>query len=197
MLKISLLFKKIQTLRLNNSRILTIKNAKFSGYHFYINLNIYADFQICISVPLSIDKMTKCTDVLGMQTLTQNRWATCHDVITKEMAYRSSRPEVFHKKVALRNFAKFKGKHLCQSLFVNKVAGLATLLKKRLWHRCFAVNFAELLRTPFLTEHLRWLLLGFCFDSLWWIREWLHCIILTNKNADTTWPVFLFYLKFF
>ena len=25
----------------------------------------------------------------------------------------------------------------------------ATLLKKRLWHRCFPVNFAKLLRTPF------------------------------------------------
>ena len=25
----------------------------------------------------------------------------------------------------------------------------ATLLKKRLWHRCFAVNFARPLRTPF------------------------------------------------
>ena len=31
----------------------------------------------------------------------------------------------------------------------------ATLLKKRLWHRCFPVNFAKFLRTPFLTEHLR------------------------------------------
>ena len=30
----------------------------------------------------------------------------------------------------------------------------ATLFKKRLWHRCFAVNFAEFLKTPFLTEHL-------------------------------------------
>ena len=28
-----------------------------------------------------------------------------------------------------------------------------------LWHRCFPVNFAKFLRTPFLTEHLRWLLL--------------------------------------
>ena len=35
---------------------------------------------------------------------------------------RSSRPEVFFKKVVLRNFTKFKGKHLCQSLFFNKVA---------------------------------------------------------------------------
>ena len=34
-----------------------------------------------------------------------------------------------------------------------------TLLKKRLCHRCFPVNFAKLLRTPFLKEHLRWLLL--------------------------------------
>ena len=36
----------------------------------------------------------------------------------------SSRPEVFCKKSVLRNFAKFSGKHLCQSLFFNKVAGL-------------------------------------------------------------------------
>ena len=35
----------------------------------------------------------------------------------------------------------------------------ATLLKKTLWHRCFPVNFAKFLRTPFLKEHLRWLLL--------------------------------------
>ena len=35
----------------------------------------------------------------------------------------------------------------------------ATLLKKRLWRRCFPVNFVKFLRTPFLTEHLQWLLL--------------------------------------
>ena len=49
----------------------------------------------------------------------------------------------------LGNFAKFTGKHLCQSLFFNKVAGLASLLTKRLWHRCFPVKFAKFLRTPF------------------------------------------------
>ena len=37
---------------------------------------------------------------------------------------RSRRPEVFCKKRVLRNFAKFTEKHLCQSLFFNKVAGL-------------------------------------------------------------------------
>ena len=75
--------------------------------------------------------------------------------------FRSSRPEVLCKKGVLRNFTKFTGKHLCQSLFLNKVAGLrpATLLKKRLWHRCFSVNFVRFLRTPFSIEYLWWLLL--------------------------------------
>ena len=38
--------------------------------------------------------------------------------------FRSLRPEVFCKKGVLRNFTKFTGKRLCQSLFFNKVAGL-------------------------------------------------------------------------
>ena len=37
----------------------------------------------------------------------------------------------------------------------------ATLLKKRLWHRLFPVNFAKFVGTPFLKEHLRWLFLFF------------------------------------
>ena len=65
---------------------------------------------------------------------------------------RSSHERYSVRKGVLRNFAKFTGKQLCQSLFFNKVAGLmpATLLKKRLWHSCFPVNFAKFLRTPFL-----------------------------------------------
>ena len=37
----------------------------------------------------------------------------------------------------------------------------ATLLKMRLWYSCFPVNFLKFLRIPYLTEHLRWLLLTF------------------------------------
>ena len=48
--------KKKKKLRVNNSRILTIKNAKFSEYYFYMNLNILGDFQFCISVPLTGNK---------------------------------------------------------------------------------------------------------------------------------------------
>ena len=65
---------------------------------------------------------------------------------------RSSHPRCSVRKGVLRNFVKFTRKHLCHSIFFNKVPGLrpATLLKNRLWHRCFPVNFAKFLRTPFL-----------------------------------------------
>ena len=36
--------------------------------------------------------------------------------------YRCSRPEMFCKKMFFKNFAKFTGKHLCQSPFFHKVA---------------------------------------------------------------------------
>ena len=47
--------RKIQTLRENNSRIVTIQNAKFSGYYLYMNLDIWQGLQICISVPLILE----------------------------------------------------------------------------------------------------------------------------------------------
>ena len=80
-------------------------------------------------------------------------------------------PEVSIKKSVLRNFTKFTGKHLCQSLFFNKVAGLrsATLLKKGLWHKCFPVNFVKVLRTPFLqnTSGRLLLMLNVQKTSIW------------------------------
>ena len=50
-----------------------------------------------------------------------------------------------YKKGVLRNFVKFTGKHLLQSHFFNKFAGLrpATLFTKRPWYRSFPVNFAK------------------------------------------------------
>ena len=45
---------------------------------------------------------------------------------------------------------------MLESLF-NKVSDLkgGNVIKKRLQHRCFLVNIAKFLRTPFFTEHLR------------------------------------------
>ena len=64
---------------------------------------------------------------------------------------RRSRSLIFHKIGVVENFAKFAGKHLCKNLFLNKIAGFqpATTLKKRLWHRCFPMNFGKFSRTPF------------------------------------------------
>ena len=74
-------------------------------------------------------------------------------------------PEVSVRKGLLRNFTKFTGKHLYQSLFCSLLIRpkvwlncqkrnvkfvSATLLKERLWHRCFPVNFVKFLRTPIL-----------------------------------------------
>ena len=68
------------------------------------------------------------------------------DVCKDPSDYRSSRPETFCKKVVLRDFAKFTAKHLCQSLFLNKVAGF---IKKRLWQWCFPVNFVKFFKNIF------------------------------------------------
>ena len=61
------------------------------------------------------------------------------------------------KKGVLKSFTKFTRKHLCQSLSINKFAGLrpATLLIKRLWHMCFPVDFVKDLRTLFFIKRLR------------------------------------------
>ena len=74
-----------------------------------------------------------------------------------DIQYRNGPRRCYLRKGVHRNFAKFTGEYLCQSLIFNKVAGLwhATLLKMRLWHGCFPANFAKFLRTLFFIEHLR------------------------------------------
>ena len=52
--------------------------------------------------------------------------------------FRSSHQRCFIKKGILKNFAKFIGKHLCQSLYFNKVIGLRPIFKN-----------------TFFTKHLR------------------------------------------
>ena len=57
---------------------------------------------------------------------------------------------------------------------LDKAAGLsfAALLKKRLWHRRFPVNFAKFLRTIFFIEHFTWLLLRAvkCYKKFYAVR---------------------------
>ena len=65
-------------------------------------------------------------------------------------------PEVFcKKKVVPKNFAKFTGIRLCQSLFFNKVAGGAgNFIKKLALAQEFSCEFCEIFKNTFFTEHL-------------------------------------------
>ena len=66
----------------------------------------------------------------------------------KSNCIRNSHRRCSVKKGVFRNFTKFTGKNKCQSLFF--LIKLQALLKKRLWHRSFPVNFAKFLRKHFL-----------------------------------------------
>ena len=59
-----------------------------------------------------------------------------------------------HCKIARSNGSGVSVKNLLLKM------STATLLKKRLWDRCFPVNFAKFLRTLIFLEHFWWLLLN-------------------------------------
>ena len=107
--------------------------------------------------------------------------------------FRSSHQRCSIKKGVLRIFARFTGKHLCRSLFFNKVAGLrpATLLKKRLWRRCFPMNFTNFLRVPSLQNISGRLLLSvfyIFFFTLFFI--FFHFAVYQSKLfAEGNWSV--------
>ena len=56
-------------------------------------------------------------------------------------------------------------------------------MKNGLQHRCFPVNIAEFLRTPFLTERLRWLL-----QQAVYCRALEDCLIIKRKQSRSSHP---------
>ena len=76
------------------------------------------------------------------------------DVCKDPNDYRISRPEGFCKRGVLKHFAKFTGKHLCQSTWACRPA---TLFKKMTLVQVFSCEFCEISKTPFSIEHLWWL----------------------------------------
>ena len=67
------------------------------------------------------------------------------DVITQS-PYRNSHQRCSVRKRVLRNFAKFTGKHLCQSLFFNNKKALAQM---------FSCEFCEISKNPFFIKRLQ------------------------------------------
>ena len=60
------------------------------------------------------------------------------------------------KKMLLKNSQNSQEKTYARISSFSKAAGLGLtiLLKEKLWHGCFPVNFAKYLRTPIFAEHL-------------------------------------------
>ena len=87
-----------------------------------------------------------------------------------QMFFRSSRPEMFCKKAVLRDFPKFTRKHLCQSLFITKVAGQG----RQLYLKRDPVSWCFLWVLWNLEEHL----FSFLTEHLWWLP-----LVLQNRRS--------------
>ena len=94
-----------------------------------------------------------------------------HEMIFEKYGYlfKSSDQRCFIKKGVLRNFTKFTGKHLCSSLFFNKVAGLRQLVNRimdAIFTECYFCFFSCLVD---------------CILGKFW--SWGDGIILKNINC--------------
>ena len=87
------------------------------------------------------------------------------------------------KKDVLRNFAKFTAKHLSRVSFFNKVTGLNLT-------QVFSCEFCEIFKTLFLTEHLRWLLSDYLFDT-WHLSDRKKIMIVTYYRTFLIKGIFL------
>ena len=94
------------------------------------------------------------TNINCWERLRASQWMNKWVAHPKYFKLQKQPPEVFYKKVILKNFAIFKEKHLCWSHFFLLPKGACNFIKKRLQHRCFTVNFHKFLRTPILKKHL-------------------------------------------
>ena len=105
---------------------------------------------------------------------------------------------MFCKNDVLRNFTRFTGKHLCQSLFFNKV----NFIKKETLAQVFFCEFCEISKNTFFKEHL-WTTasVNSCFSIIFSIFNKLKilckdCLIdlSVSKNLSIQHAMY-FYLK--
>ena len=77
-----------------------------------------------------------------------------HIVVQKLVKARSSHQRCSLRKCILRNFGKFTGKHLCQSFYFNKVAGLTcNFIKIETLAQVFSCEFSKIFKNNFFTEY--------------------------------------------
>ena len=80
-------------------------------------------------------------------------------IITTTNIIQKQPPQVLYKKGVLRDFGKFTGKHLCQSLFLNKVPGLrpkaCNFIKREILAQVFSCEFCKMFKNTSFTEDLQ------------------------------------------
>ena len=86
--------------------------------------------------------------------------------------FRGSHRRCSVRKGVVRDFAKVTGKHLCQSLVFNKVAGLAQVLEQ-----VISCDFWEISKNTFFTEHIRVIASGWLYGKIMLIK----CLLLVIK----------------
>ena len=69
--------------------------------------------------------------------------------MTEKVVFRSSQRRCSVTNGVPRNFAKFTAKHLCQSLFFNKVSGACNFIKKETLAQVFSCEFCEISKNTF------------------------------------------------
>ena len=86
---------------------------------------------------------------------------------------------MFCKKCVLRNFAKFTGKRLCQSLFLNKVAGLVSVVSNILFKKSgpevFCIKGVLKISAKFTRKYL---CLSLCLSR---VTSWRPLTLLKNR----------------
>ena len=96
--------------------------------------------------------------ILGLIKLLSLKWwkwytawkiSDSHQSLSWWSWFRSSYQRCSFKKGVLKNFTKLTGKHLCQCLFFNKVAGACNFIKKETLAQVFSCQFCEIFKNTF------------------------------------------------
>ena len=113
---------------------------------------------------------------------------------------RSSRQEVFCKNGVLRNFAKFTGKHLRQSRFLNRVAGAKVavaawnFIKKEPLALVFSSEFWEISKNTFFLQNTS----GGCFCTssfMYFTLIFSGCTSITSSKEGLKVCVYNFFQR--
>ena len=138
---------KFHSMPVYDEKYIKVKVREFNGV---IKTNFLGDKKPKENVPHACIACITIDSVMKMEKKNDLQ------VYSEECKYRIKKTQ----KVFIEVLQNSQEKTCARVFFLIKLQTLdLSFLKKRLSHRSFPVNFAKFLGTPFLTEHLWWLLL--------------------------------------